>query len=37
MRNPFPLLELDIISRHDMSKHRLNFIDRKESSGTYSK
>ena len=32
--NPFPFFNLDIISSDDMSQQRLNFIDRKESSGT---
>ncbi len=30
-RNPFPFLNLDIISSDDMSQQRLNFIDCKES------
>ena len=33
-RNPFPFLELDIVSRNDMGKHRLDFVDRKESPRT---
>ena len=33
-RNSFPSLKLDIISRNDMSKQCLNFINRKESTGT---
>ena len=32
-RNPFPFLELDIVTRHDMGKQGLNFIDCKETSG----
>jgi hypothetical protein len=36
-RNTFPFLHLDIISRDDMSKQRLDFIDRKESSGANAK
>jgi hypothetical protein len=36
-RNFFPFLNLDIISRDNMGKQRLNFIDRKEPSGTESK
>jgi hypothetical protein len=31
--SPFPFLKPDIISRDDMCKQRLDFIDRKESSG----
>ena len=31
--NPFPFLKLDIIGRDNMGKQRLDFIDRKESSG----
>ena len=34
VRNTFPFLKLDIVSRNDMGKQRLYFIDRKESSGT---
>jgi hypothetical protein len=33
----FPFLKLDIISRDNMGKQRLNFVDRKESSGAESK
>lgn len=33
-RNPFPFLKLDIISRDDMGKQGLDFIDRKEPSRT---
>jgi hypothetical protein len=36
-RNFFPILKLDIISRDNMRQQRLNFIDRKEPSGTESK
>jgi hypothetical protein len=36
-RNFFPFLKIDIISRDNMGKQRLNFIDRKESSGAESK
>ena len=33
-RNPLSSLKLDIVSRDDMGKQRLDFIDRQESSGT---
>jgi hypothetical protein len=36
-RNPFPFLKLEIISRDDMGKQCLDFIDSKESSGTDSR
>jgi hypothetical protein len=36
-RNPFPFLKLDIISRDNMGKQGLDFIDSKEPSGTDSK
>jgi hypothetical protein len=36
-RNFLPILKLDIISRDNMGKQRLNFIGRKEPSGTESK
>ena len=34
VRNTLPFLELDVISRDNMCKESLDFIDRKESSGT---
>ena len=35
--NPFPFLKLDIIRCDNMGKQRLEFIDRKKSSGTGTK
>ena len=36
-RNPFPFFKLDIITRKDMGKQALDFIDYKESSGADNK